>query len=109
MRARSLLLLTLVGLLALTGVAGAQTPNQDTYNRSEVLGEVGQVAAASPNSQSQPAQAENAEAPVTPATPASSGDLPFTGLEVGGIAAAGLLLLGTGALMRRRLSAGDPA
>ena len=115
MRARTLLLLTLVGVLALTGVAGAQTvtPNEDTYNRSQVLGEVGEVADApsqannaAPESGTAPVAEETESAPVTAATPVREGDLPFTGLEVGGIAAGGLLLLGCGVLLRRRV-AGD--
>ena len=115
MRARTLLLLTLVGVLALTGVAGAQTvtPNEDTYNRSQVLGEVGEVADApsqgaqnnaAPESGTAPVAEETESAPVTAATPVREGDLPFTGLEVGGIAAGGLLLLGCGILLRRRVA-----
>ena len=113
MRARTLLLLTLVGVLALTGVAGAQTPNEDTYNRSQVLGEVGEVADApsqgaennaAPESGTAPVAEETESAPVTAATPVREGDLPFTGLEVGGIAAGGLLLLGCGVLRRRRVA-----
>ena len=117
MRARTLLILTLVGVLALTGVATAQTatPNQDAYERSQVLGEVGEVAdapsqsapnQAAPESDDAPVAEEADTAPVTAAAPAAEGELPFTGLEVGGIAAGGLLLLGCGVLLRRRV-AGD--
>ena len=121
MRARTLLILTLVGVLSLAGVAGAQTvtPNEDTYERSQVLGEVGEVADApsqsapresAPESDTAPVVEESASpAPVTAPQEAAEGELPFTGLEVGGIAAGGLLLLGCGILLRRRTITGGLA
>ena len=52
--------------------------------------------------QSAPAAAAAPTAAVTPARPAASaGSLPFTGLDVGLMAAGGLLLLGFGLAMRR--------
>ena len=116
MRVRTLLMIFVAGLLAFGSTASAQTtPTQDAYGgpaaEVDVLGETGEVAAPEEATapSSDPAEAnepvsQQAEAPVT--TPVESqGTLPFTGAEVGVLAAIGVLLLGTGVLLRRRVTA----
>lgn len=106
MRARTLLLfIILVSSLTITPVAVAQTPNEDAYNR-ESLGVIGEIETEEPTP---PSTTE-----VTPEPPSNpppeappEGQLPFTGLELGVVALAGVLLLGSGLLLRRRLGA-DP-
>jgi hypothetical protein len=95
-RARTLLLfIILVGTLTLTPVAMAQTAAEDAYNRDS-LGVVGEIQTEEPGN--------GREITPEPPTQQREGDLPFTGLELGGIALAGVLLLGSGVALRRRLA-----
>ena len=105
MRARTLLLfLILVSSLTITPIAAAQTPSDDAYNR-ESLGVIGEIQTEEPTP---PSTTEVAPEPPTnppPQTPPSNDQLPFTGFEVGVVALAGMLLLGSGLLLRRRMGA----
>lgn len=102
MRARTLLLfLILVSSLTITPIAAAQTPSDDAYNR-ESLGVIGEIETEEPTP---PSTTEVTPQPPTNTPPAETpqGELPFTGFEVGVVAAAGILLLGSGLLLRRRM------
>ena len=85
------------------GAAFAQgTPSSRGYDES--LGVIGEIQSEEPTT---PAQRE--EAPVQEVSPAPTpapavqqeGDLPFTGLDLGIVAAMGAVLLGTGLVLRR--------
>ncbi|HEX8121472.1 MAG TPA: hypothetical protein VF549_09430 [Solirubrobacteraceae bacterium] len=81
------------------GTALAQnTPSSRGYDES--LGVIGEIQSEEPTP---PAQRE--EQPETPTTPPPveqrEGSLPFTGLDLGIVAAMGVVLLGTGLVLRR--------
>ena len=109
MRARTLLIfITIAASLAIAPIASAQsTPTGDAYNRS--LGVIGEIDSVEPSEDAPapaPAPTPNNPTPEAAATEpaqASSGNLPFTGVEVAGIALFGALLLGTGFVLRRRV------
>jgi hypothetical protein len=91
MRTKLLLILAMAFTLSLAGTALAQdNPTQDAYGG--VLGEEvsNQADTSSP-----------AEESTTVATQESTGSLPFTGLELGLVALAGLGLVALGVAMRR--------
>ena len=81
------------------GTALAQgTPSSRGYDES--LGVIGEIQSEEPTP---PAQEEQAPTP-TPAAPPQQqqeGSLPFTGLDLGIVAAMGAILLGTGLVLRR--------
>jgi hypothetical protein len=87
----------------------AQEPTDRGYD--ETLGVIGQVdTPTTPKSESAPSQGETApaaEATPTPAQPVQeeSGNLPFTGLDIGIVALMGLVLLGVGVALRRSTTA----
>jgi hypothetical protein len=92
-------------LLALTGgTAAAQDPTVRGYDES--LGVIGEIDTADPQASEPRGSAPSAapaQAPAPGAAPvAEQGSaLPFTGLDLGIIAALGALLLGTGFVLRR--------
>jgi hypothetical protein len=91
MRTKLLLILAMAFTLSLAGTALAQdNPTQDAYGG--VLGDEvsNQADTSSP-----------AEESTTVATQESTGSLPFTGLELGLVALAGLGLVALGVAMRR--------
>jgi len=115
--------------LCVPGVAVAATPTQDTYG-----GQLGQVSGASngggpssgtpanatgpssssagpssdgPNSGTRVAASTNASAPSKSSGTSSTGTLPFTGLDVGVMAAIGLGLAGLGFATRRATRTAD--
>ena len=90
----------------------AQEPTDRGYD--ETLGVIGQVDTPStpPQSESAPSQGSTApaaaeEATPTPAQPVqeASGNLPFTGLDIGIVALMGLVLLGVGVALRHTTTA----
>jgi len=107
--------------LCVPGVAAAATPTQDTYSGS--LGQVSgasngggpsngtgpsdaarsgtPASATSPSSSAHVAASTSTPSTTSSATPSSSGSLPFTGLDVGVVAAIGLGLAGLGFATRR--------
>ena len=99
-------------MLAFSATAAiAQEPSTSGYDAdSQVLGEVGEIGTPAPEQGTAPQQAEETtpqresapqEAQVSEPVESSSGSLPFTGLEVGIVAAMGLALLGSGVVVRR--------
>jgi hypothetical protein len=90
-------LLTTLLLAMGGGTALAQgTPSSRGYDES--LGVIGEIQSEEPTPPSQTEQQ-----PTPPSTPPQQqeGDLPFTGLDLGIIAAMGAVLLGTGLVLRR--------
>ena len=90
-------LLTSLLLVVGSGTALAQgTPSSRGYDES--LGVIGEIQSEEPTP---PSQRE--EQPTPPSTPPQQqeGDLPFTGLDLGIVAAMGAVLLGTGLVLRR--------
>lgn len=108
MRIAALSIITTLVFAFSVPLAGAQTPSQRGYDSdTQVLGEIGEVEETQPT-QEAPAPTPAAAPAPTAAAPqqaapvqAQSGSLPFTGLEVGAVALMGVLLLGTGVLVRR--------
>ena len=102
MRTKLLLLLAMVFTLAFVGTAlGQDNPTEDAYGG--VLGEevTNQDDSDSPPPSS-PAEEEESDSSTPPvATQDSTDSLPFTGLELGLVALAGLGLVGLGIAMRR--------
>lgn len=107
MRKTAIALSALVFAFGGAGTAMAQDdPSQRGYDESlGVLGEIGEV---NEEPSSQPAAEEQAAAPAAapaaaaaPQQAAGNDTLPFTGLEAGGIALMGALLVGTGVVLRR--------
>ena len=107
MRIAALSIITTLVFAFSVPLAGAQTPSQRGYDSdTQVLGEIGEVEETQPTQEAPapaPAPAPTAAAPQQQAAPvqAQSDSLPFTGLEVGAVALMGVLLLGTGVLVRR--------
>lgn len=87
------------------GAAFAQgTPSSRGYDES--LGVIGEIQSEEPTTPAQREEAPVQEATPTPAPapapqPQQEGDLPFTGLDLGIVAAMGAVLLGTGLVLRR--------
>ena len=89
-------LLTSLLLVIGSGTALAQgTPSSRGYDES--LGVIGEIQSEEPTPPS------TTEVSPTPPTPPQQqeGDLPFTGLDLGIVAAMGAVLLGTGLVLRR--------
>lgn len=109
MRIAALSIITTLVFAFSVPLAGAQTPSQRGYDSdTQVLGEIGEVEETQPTQEAPAptpaaAPAPTAAAPQQQAAPvqAQSDSLPFTGLEVGAVALMGVLLLGTGMLVRR--------
>jgi hypothetical protein len=105
MRTAGLASLTALVLAFTGGTAMAQDgPSQRGYD--ETLGVIGQVD--TPQTPTRPAQAaQPSQAAVTPAQPVQQeGSLPFTGLDIGIVALMGIVLLGTGVVLRRTITRG---
>ena len=109
MRIAALSIITTLVFALSVPLAAAQTPSTRGYDSdTQVLGEIGEVQEAQPT-QETPAPAPRAAAAPTAAAPqqqsapvqAQSDSLPFTGLEIGAVALMGVLLLGTGLVVRR--------
>ena len=83
------------------GAAFAQgTPSSRGYDES--LGVIGEIQSEEPTPPAQQEEAPVQETAPAPAPqPAQEGDLPFTGLDLGIVAAMGAVLLGTGLVLRR--------
>ena len=84
----------------------AQTsPTDDTYNRS--LGVIGEIEQVEPEQGGTAPSNDTTPPPATASAPqqASSGELPFTGFQIAGVALAGVMLIGTGFVLRRRTQA----
>lgn len=111
-----ILLISLVTTLAVAAPAIAQTPVQDAYNRdAQVAAEVvtggdgpGAVPAGAGNAGAADAGNTTGNAAATgnvpvraAASPLRGDELPFTGLDVGLVAAGGLMLLALGVGVRR--------
>lgn len=90
---RRLLALTLAALLASPAAAFAASATQDAYDDGGSV-----VQEDTDNGSEDTTQPDTVEATPAPAAPSN---LPFTGLEAGLIAAAGLGLAGTGVALRR--------
>lgn len=120
----SLTTIAAIGALAVPGTAMAQAPgspgatgygstpvqipDQPSTQRmpvaeSQVLGEVGEVQSRPAAGESAPSagEAPPAAAPTAPVEQAAGDALPFTGLDLGIVAALGAALLLVGVLMRR--------
>ena len=99
MRIAGLTALLTAFLMSLSvGSALAQsTPTERGYDES--LGVIGEIQSEDP----QPPQRESTPPAPTPPPPAErqESDLPFTGLDLGIVALMGVLLLGTGIVLRR--------
>jgi hypothetical protein len=104
---------TITAVIAALGgtTAQAATPSERGYD--ETLGVIGQVDTPSaPKRAEAPSQDQTAPAAATtPAQPVQeeSGNLPFTGLDIGIVALMGIALLGTGFMLRRGTNRGDTA
>ncbi|MDQ3741393.1 MAG: hypothetical protein M3389_10685 [Actinomycetota bacterium] len=98
MRIAGLTALLLTLLLAIGGgTALAQgTPSSRGYDES--LGVIGEIQSEEPTP---PSQREELPTPPPSTPPEQEGDLPFTGLDLGIVAAMGVVLLGTGLVLRR--------
>lgn len=115
MTARTLLRLVnalsvLACALAFTATASAQTPSDDAYNRS-TNGVIGEIETQTPSQDATPTTTTSTPpattTPAPTAAPQQAGQLPFTGMQVGGMLLVGVVLLGTGVLLRRRLGSDE--
>ena len=110
MRVAATFMLILLTMALSAPVALAQTsPAAQGYDRE--LGVIGEIEQVQPPEDNAPAATPTpAPAPAPAPVPAASeGDLPFTGLEIGLVAAMGAALLGTGLVLRRTSRRGsDP-
>ena len=80
------------------GTAFAQgSPSSRGYDES--LGVIGEIQSEEPTPPTQ--REEQPTPPQTPPPVQEEGDLPFTGLDLGIVAALGVVLLGTGLVLRR--------
>ena len=111
--ARSRLLVVLVAVLALAAPAAVLADSagdnqyQDPFANTAPQNTTPQTAPApAPTSPAQPAPAQSTSSSGTPATApaAASGQLPRTGLDLRLVGGAGIVLLGGGLLLRRRLA-----
>ena len=92
MRVAGLALITSLLLALGGGTALAQDPSVRGYDES--LGVIGEIQSEEPT--------PPAEAPQQAAPPVQQeGDLPFTGMDLGIVAVLGMVLLGTGLVLRR--------
>ena len=97
MRIAGLTALIATLLLAIGGgTALAQDPSVRGYDES--LGVIGEIQSEEPTP---PTQREEQPTPQTPPPVQEEGDLPFTGLDLGIVAVLGMVLLGTGLVLRR--------
>ena len=86
-------------LLALSGGTALAQGTASTRGYDESLGVIGEIQSEEPTP---PARRD--ETPTPPQTPPpvqEEGDLPFTGLDLGIVALMGVVLLGTGVVLRR--------
>lgn len=109
MRTAGVALITSFALALSGGVAVAQDgPSERGY--SERLGVIGEIESVEPTpTPTTPAPAPSpAPQPAAPVqATANEGDLPFTGLDLGIILGMGVVLLGTGLVLRRTAARGD--
>ena len=97
MRIAGLTALLTTLLLAVGGTTAFAQSDPSARAYDESLGVIGEIQSEEPT----PPQEQNAPAPAPAPQQQQEGSLPFTGLDLGIVAAMGAILLGTGLVLRR--------